>query len=90
MLEFHNGTQGSGMQVINYNDCLILFKRDHKGVVGINKCGSGQDVWVNTATDNLWWYRNYRDTLSNDVQTITSQWHKFYVPGRSARMWLME
>lgn len=90
MLAFHNGTQGRSMQVINHNDCILLFKREHVGVVGINKCGSGQDIWVNTAEHNLWWYRNYRDTLSNDVQNISSQWHKFYLPGRTARMWLME
>ena len=90
MVKFHNGVQGSGMQVVSHNDCVIFFKRDHQGVVGINKCADGQDIWVDTSTDNLWWYRNYRDTLSNDVQYITTQWHKFYVPGRSARMWLME
>lgn len=90
MLKFHNATQGQTMQVINFNDCMILFKRNHVGVVGINKCQSGQDVWVDTAKDNLYWYRNYKDTLSGDVQNISSQWHKFYIPGRSARMWLME
>ena len=90
MLKFHNATQGQTMQVINFNDCMILFKRNHVGVVGINKCQDGQDVWVDTAKDNLYWHRNYRDTLSGDVQNISSQWHKFYVPGRSARMWLME
>lgn len=90
MLKFHNATQGQTMQVINFNDCMILFKRNHVGVVGINKCQDGQDVWVDTAKDNLYWHRNYRDTLSGDVQNISSQWHKFYIPGRSARMWLME
>ncbi len=90
MLKFHNGVKNQGMQVINANDCIILFKRDHVGVVGINKCDNGQDVWVNTAEHNLWWYKNYRDTLSNDVQWVDSQWHKFYLPGRQARMWLME
>ena len=89
-IKFHNGAQGHGMQVISYSDCHILFKRDHVGVVGINKCGDGRDVWVNTATDNLWWYRNYVDTLSGDTQYITSQWHKFYLPARGARMWLMQ
>lgn len=90
MIDFHNSVQGAGMQVISHSACHILFKRDHQGVVGINKCGDGIDVWVDTATDNLWWYRNYRDTLSNDVQYITNQWHKFYLPGRGARMWVME
>lgn len=90
MIDFHNEVQGAGMQVISHSDCHILFKRDHEGVVGINKCGNGIDVWVDTAADNLWWYRNYRDVLSADVQYISSQWHKFYLPGRDARMWVME
>ena len=78
------------MEVINYSDCFLLFKREHVGVVGINKCDAGQDIWVDTNAEGLWWYRNYRDTLSSDEQYISSQWHNFYVPGRSARMWLME
>jgi len=90
MLKFHNGTKGRDMQVMSNNDCILLFKRDHVGVVGINKCNDGQDIWVNTAEHNLYWYKNYRDTLSNDVQWVKSQWHKFYLPGRQARMWLME
>lgn len=91
MIKFHNAAQGRGMQVMNFNDCIILFKRDHIGVVGINKCDNGQDVWVNTAEHNLWWYKNYRDVVEGiDVQNINSQWHKFYLPGRKARMWLME
>ena len=91
MIKFHNATQGRGMQIMNFNDCILLFKRDHQGVVGINKCANGQDIWVNTAEHNLWWYKNYRDTVGNiDVQNVNSQWHKFYLPGRKARMWLME
>ncbi|WP_018984401.1 alpha-amylase family protein [Salinimonas chungwhensis] len=90
MISFHNETQGRSMEVINYNDCFLLFKREHVGVVGINKCDTGQDVWVDTSAEGLWWYRNYQDTLSSDVQYISSQWHNFYLPGRSARMWLME
>lgn len=89
-IKFHNATQGHGMQVISYDDCHILFKRDHVGVVGINKCDNGRDVWVDTGTHNLWWYRNYVDTLSGDNQYITNQWHKFYIPGRGSRMWLMQ
>lgn len=91
MLKFHNATQGTGMQVMSNNDCILLFKRDHKGIVGINKCDSGQDIWVDTSVHNLWWYKNYRDTLdAADVQYINSTWHKFYLPPRQARMWLME
>ncbi len=90
MVEFHNAMQGRGMQVVSNSNCFILFKRDHAGVVGINKCGSGQDVWVDTNSAGLWWYRNYKDTLTGNTQYITSQWHKFHIPARSARMWLMQ
>jgi len=91
MVKFHNVTQGHGMQVISHNDCAILFKRDNVGVVGINKCGEGQDMWVDTAIHNLYWHQNYRDTLdNNDIQNISSQWHKFYLPARQAKMWLMQ
>ena len=78
------------MNVISYSDCHILFTREHVGIVGINKCGSGRDVWVDTNAAGLWWYRNYDDTLSNDVQYITSQWHNFYLPARGSRMWVMK
>jgi len=91
MVKFHNQVKQHTMQVIAYNDCMILFKRDHAGVVGINKCNAGQDVWVDTAVHNLYWYRNYKDVLSpSDVQNVTSQWHKFHLPPRQAKMWLME
>ncbi|MGJ8693677.1 MAG: alpha-amylase family protein [Thalassotalea sp.] len=90
MLKFHNGVKGKSMQIMNNNDCILLFKREHVGVVGINKCNDGQDVWVDTAEHNLWWNKDYRDTLSVDVQRVNTQWHKFYLPGRKARMWLME
>ncbi|MER2493443.1 alpha-amylase family protein [Catenovulum sediminis] len=91
MVKFHNATDGRSMEILNSNDCIILFKREHVGVVGINKCGSGQDVWVNTSDAGLWWYRTYRDTLDgSSTQYITSTWHKFYLPARQARMWLME
>ena len=90
MIEFHNAVQGRSMNVVNHNDCYIMFRREHVGIVGINKCGSGQDVWVDTNAEGLWWYRNYKDTLTGNTQYINSQWHKFHIPARSARMWLMQ
>lgn len=90
MITFHNATQGRSMEVVAHNDCFITFQREHVGMVGINKCGSGQDVWVDTEAEGLWWYRNYKDTLSKDTQYITSKWHNFHIPARSARMWLLQ
>ena len=90
MIEFHNAVQGRSMDIVNHGSCFIMFRREHVGIVGINKCGSGQDVWVDTNAEGLWWYRNYKDTLSGNTQYITSQWHNFHIPARSARMWLMQ
>lgn len=91
MVKFHNEVKDHDMQIIAFNDCMILFKRNHAGIVGINKCGSGQDVWVDTANHNLYWYRNYQNVLNpTEVQYVTSQWHKFYLPPRQAKMWLMQ
>lgn len=89
MLDFHNAVQGKSMNVLNHNSCIILFQRAHQGVVGINKCDSGQDVWVDTQAAGLWWYYNYTDVLDpSNTQVISSNWHKFYLPPRQARMWL--
>ncbi|PAJ76302.1 alpha-amylase [Pseudoalteromonas sp. NBT06-2] len=91
MVKFHNQLKNHTMQVIAFSDCILLFKRDHAGIVGINKCNNDQDVWVDTATHNLYWYRNYRDVLNtSDVQYVKTQWHKFTIPSRNAKMWLME
>ncbi len=38
MIPFHNGTQGRSMQIVDNNDCILMFKREHVGVAGTNKC----------------------------------------------------
>lgn len=91
MIKFHNTVQGHGQQLIGSTDCLLLFKRDKAGIVGINKCSSDQDYWVNTSLYELDWNRTYRDVLdSSSTTTVTTQWHKITVPARSARMWIEE
>jgi alpha-amylase len=91
MIEFHNGVQGQGMQIMANNDCILLFNRGYKGIVGINKCSSTQEVWVDTGQHGLYWYRTYRDTLNgSNTNYINSTWHKFTLSARSAHMWLME
>lgn len=91
MITFHNGVQGQGMQIMANSDCYLLFNRGYKGIVGINKCGSQQEVWVNTNNHGLYWYRTYRDTLNgSNTNYISSTWHKFTLAPRTAHMWLME
>lgn len=91
MIRFHNEVQGQGMQVMASNDCILMFNRGYKGIVAINKCGTSQEIWVDTSNHGLYWYRTYRDTLNaSNTQYISSTWHKFTVSARTAHMWLME
>jgi alpha-amylase len=91
MIRFHNKTQGSGMQIIGHGDCFLLFKRDDKGVVGINKCGSNQEYWVDTDVYKLQRNKNYRNVFDgNDVEVIKTQWHRFVIPARQSKLWLLD
>ncbi|MGY0216003.1 alpha-amylase family glycosyl hydrolase [Endozoicomonadaceae bacterium StTr2] len=88
MVRFHNATRGETMQLIGATQCLLIFKLGKKGIVGINKGVEGSDYWVNTNLFELDWYVKYIDTLSGDEQCVNDHWHNFYLPGRTARMWL--
>ncbi|MFY2507309.1 alpha-amylase family protein [Vibrio pectenicida] len=90
MLQFHNLMQGQPMTMINSNHCTILFKRGKEGVVGINKCLSPQSITVDTFQHEFNWYVPYKDALSSDSISITSQYYDFVIPARSARMWMLE
>ncbi|MEQ9728846.1 hypothetical protein ABRP29_24765, partial [Pseudomonas sp. WHRI 8822A] len=46
MIGFHNGVQGSDMQVLSSSACHILFRRGSLGIVGINKCGNPVNTTV--------------------------------------------
>lgn len=89
MLRFHNGAQGSDMQVLSSSDCHILFRRGSLGIVGINKCGSTVNTTIGMNNSVLWWNVNYTDTLgSGNVVRISSSSYTFSLPARKARMWL--
>ncbi|MGI9280584.1 MAG: alpha-amylase family protein [Endozoicomonas sp.] len=88
MIRFHNATRGESMQIIGATDCLLIFKRGKKGVVGINKCDQGSNYWIDTQHFELNWFKDYKDVISGDVRNISSRWHDFYIPARSARLWL--
>ncbi|WP_288742249.1 alpha-amylase family protein [uncultured Rheinheimera sp.] len=90
MIRFHNSTQGSGMQVLGHGQCFLLFKRDKKGIVGINKCDTPQEYWVDTYANELNWYVNYTDVISGNSFQVNTQWLKVTIPARSARMWLQQ
>ncbi|WP_448216937.1 alpha-amylase family protein [Endozoicomonas sp. 2B-B] len=92
MLEFHRANQGLPMRIIGQGDCFLLFSRgepDAAAVVGINKCEHGQEYWVNTEEYKFFWHQTYFDAMEPaDTFIVNSQWHRLYIPGRRAKMWM--
>ncbi|NVD07730.1 alpha-amylase [Vibrio sp. JPW-9-11-11] len=89
MLRFHNAMQGQSMTVLSSDQCTLLFKRGKQGVVGINKCGESKQVTVDTYQHEFNWYTPYKDPLSGESTTVSSRYHNFTLPARSARMWML-
>ena len=88
MIGFHNGVQGSDMQVLSYGACHIVFRRGDLGIVGINKCGSPVNATVGMDNSVLHWYVAYTDLLgSGSVINISTSNYTFQLPPRQARMW---
>ena len=91
MIKFHNAMVGKPMQMLGSSDCVVAFKRGKVGVVGINKCDTAQDLWVDTYKYEFDWNRTYRDVLdTTQTMKVTAQWHKLTIPARGARMWIEE
>ncbi|MCW8333647.1 alpha-amylase family protein [Vibrio paucivorans] len=86
MLAFHNAMQGKPMTILASDQCTLLFKRAKDGIVGINKCGEARSITVDTYQHEFNWYVEYKDVLSDTKQVITSRYHTFNLPARSAQM----
>ncbi|WP_184354562.1 alpha-amylase family protein [Xanthomonas euroxanthea] len=87
MIGFHNGMQGTDMQVLSSSACHILFRRGSLGIVGINKCGNPITTTVGMNNSVLYWNADYTDALgSGNVVRITGSPHTFTLPARGARM----
>ncbi|WP_189337898.1 alpha-amylase family protein [Photobacterium sanguinicancri] len=86
MVGFHNAMQGKTMEVMFSDKCMLIFKREKAGIVGINKCGEARSHTVDTSRYELNWHQAYRDVLSGDSETITSRYHTFTIPARTAKM----
>ncbi|AZU11941.1 alpha-amylase [Xanthomonas phaseoli pv. phaseoli] len=88
MIGFHNGVQGTDMQVLSSSSCHILFRRGSLGIVGINKCGNPVTTTVGMNNSVLYWNADYVDALgSGNVVRISSSSYTFTLPARGARMW---
>jgi len=89
MVRFHNRMQGLGQEMLAWNDCAILFRRAQDGIVGINKCGSEVVFNVNT-NQRFFWFRNYREQLTQSVLRISTANHTFRLAPRAAAIWVIE
>jgi alpha-amylase len=90
MISFHNRMQGKWMEVLFADGCVLLWRREEDGIVGMNKCGFDQTVTIDTR-GKLLRNRTYRDSLvpANTVQ-ITGESFTFNLPHRQARLWYVE
>jgi alpha-amylase len=89
MLRFHNQMQGLGQEVLAFNDCAILWRRSQSGIAGINKCQN--EAFFDVDTNNrFFWFRNYRDVFTGGTLQIVNGRYGFRIPGRSARMWIVQ
>lgn len=89
MVKFHNGVQGAGEEVLYSDSCAIVFRRDQKGLVGINKCGYDKNISINT-DGKLDWSKNYVDVFTASSFKVNSSNYTINVPASSARMWLAD
>jgi len=90
MIQFHNAMQGKWMEVLHADDCTLLWRRDQDGVVALNKCAETKTVTVDTR-GKFRWNRPYRERLGDGSSlTISGETFTFSLPGRQARMWMVE
>ncbi|WP_440904439.1 carbohydrate-binding module family 20 domain-containing protein [Catenovulum sp. SX2] len=85
MINFHNTVQGTTMEVLSSDGCVIYFRRGDSGLVGINKCGNAVTHTLNTTGLNV---GTYTDQISGSTLTISGASQGVTIPARSARMWL--
>jgi len=89
MIKFHNQMQGQAMQVLYSDQCLLVFKRGKEGLVGINKCGEERAHTIDTYQHEFNWYQEYKDTLSNASEVVSSRYHTLTIPAQTARMFML-
>ncbi len=89
MLKFHNAVHGQKQYPLYDDDNVLVFRRGEKGIVAINKSGSGVNVpfWtygsVNPGT--------YRDVVNNyTLKLDKEESFNLFIPPRTVQMWLLE
>ncbi|MEM8614822.1 MAG: alpha-amylase, partial [Cyanobacteria bacterium P01_H01_bin.105] len=88
MIAFHNRMQGIRMEVLHADECSLLWRREKKGIVAINKCGEPRNITVDTRF-KLKWFHLYQDILTKEAPIkIVNSTFTFHIPERSVRMWI--
>lgn len=87
MLQFHNRVRGALQQNLVANACLVVFTRDQKGLVAINKCAESVDINVDPRWDGI---KLAYEVFSETTVPVTAQGRdmRLKIPGRSVRMYL--
>ncbi len=88
MIRFHNAVQGTTMDWLADDDCYLVFRREHLGLVSINKCDTQAHIPI--STQGLLPDRTYRDVLSGNELTFPNHQHVLVTPARSAQLWLLQ
>ena len=87
MIDFHNRMQGTTMEILHAEACSLLWRRQEKGIVAINKCGEPRQITVDTRF-KFKWHHPYQDSLPDGPPIeIDGPMFTFDIPGRSAQMW---
>jgi len=89
MVKFHNGVQGAAEEVLYSDQCALVFRRDQKGLVAINKCGYEKNISIPTS-GKFDTTKNYVDVFTNSSFKVTGSSYTLKVPAGSARMWLAD
>lgn len=90
MIAFHNRMQGKPMEMLAADACILLWRRQEDGIVGINKCAEDRSVTVDTRF-RFKWNHPYRDSLTGSLMPeIRGPSHGFLLPARSARLWVAD
>ncbi len=89
MISFHNEMKGKQMTTLYSDKCMLIFKREKNGLVGINKCAEERSYTIDTYKTEFNWNVAYKDKLSSHTETIKSRYHKLSIPAKTARMFTL-
>ena len=87
MVQFHNHMVGTTMEILHADSCTLLWRREEKGIVAINKCADTHAITIDTRFKLKWFYP-YQDMLTEAPPIeIVGPTFTFELPARSAQMW---